>query len=170
SASGAPSATRQPDDRPRHTFKLLVPPTHMLYLGFVGVATGAGAIFVEKQFRDGTSGVETITELINPTSGDGLGSLTVDGSEVAYVTMWLGSTSPGDDAQVALVASTAVELPYWETPDLASGGWWTEGMGHSGLEFGDGAFVETYEVAVQGGRGRYLKGMSTSLVEVGAWR
>lgn len=170
SASGAPSATRQPDDRPRHTFKLLVPPTHILYLGFVGVVTGAGAIFVEKQFRDGTSGVETITELINPTSNEGLGSLQVDGSEVAYVTMWLGSTSPGDDAQVALVASTAIELPYWETPDMSTGGWWTEGLGHSGLEFGDGAFVETYEVAVQGGRGRYLKGMSTSLVEVGAWR
>lgn len=169
-ASDSASASRQPKDGPRHTFKLLVPPTHVLYLGFVGLVTGAGAVFVEKRFRDGTSGVETITELIDPTSGDGLGSMMVDGSEVAYVTMWLGSTSPGSAAQVALVASTAIELPYWETPDMSTGGWWTEGLGHSGLEFGDGAFVETYEVAVQGGRGRYLKGMSTSLVEVGAWR
>lgn len=161
-----------PDDLARHTARVLIPPTHRLYLGFTGSMTGSAAIMVRQHLRAGGYTDSTITTLIDPSSANGLGSLAVDGQTVAYVTIWLGRLA-GTEGTIQLYGAMGQLWPRWETPDMTTGGKFTEGLGHGGLEFSDEAIVEQYVVADQGGANgalRYLKGMNTTLSEVGPWR
>lgn len=160
------AANALPADERRRTTALLIPETHNLRIGWNGVATGTGRLIVKASRRD-TGALDTITIAplaVNSTSG--LSASVVSGATYAWVQIGFGRTSSAAST-VAVAGMVAQILPNWVTADVNTGGLHPEGLGHTGLEFADDAIVETYELADEN---RILKGLSTRLVETGAWK
>jgi hypothetical protein len=168
SATGA-LPNRLPTDERRYTTVILIPPTQSLHLGFTGSVIGAGAVIVRCHRRDGSDEFRTLASLIPDTSKNGLGTTVVNGSVYAWVQIGLGNTS-GAPSAVRLAGAMAQLWNTGYTPDPATGQRHIPGSGHTGLRFGDAAIAESYvQVDPNSSAPRHLKGLSTTLVEVGAW-
>jgi hypothetical protein len=141
---------------------IVIPPTHTLHIGVTGSSTGHGVIKVNKIPVEGSAVTgPSILTLISPTSATRMNT-TFSGEEYQAVEVYI--TRGADGASTVTLTSMMAQLyKNTVTPSLPSQHY--TGEGSTGLMFVDDAIVETYS---------YMhpprKGISTTLVEVEAWR
>jgi|GEM_PF-6265822 len=141
-----------------------IPPTHTLHLGFTGAATGTAVTRVESWVNGAASAGATVdVTQIGETSSTRL-NLTVAGATYAFAKVYLTRTSSAAST-ITPISAMAQLWPAGVSPTLT--GVHVPGRGHTGLRFADGAAAEDYR-GVFGGVP--YRGLSTRLVEVGAWR
>lgn len=138
-----------------------VPPGYTLHFGFSGAVSGTGRIYYRTIAADGTYGTATAITALGATSSTRLNTTVASTSAVA-VQFYIGSTD-GLVGQVDITSAIAQLWPTGVTPTLT--GEHIPGDGHTGLMFADDARVETYTY-IEPPR----KALSTTLLEVGAWR
>lgn len=138
-----------------------IPPTHTLNLGVSGAKTGTAVVRVVPINTNGTDATATDLTLLTDTSSTRMNA-TFAGSSYQAVKVFITRTST--TASTITITSMMAQLYKTGTsPVLPSNH--LAGEGHTGLMFADEARVENYT---------YIdpprKAMSTTLVEVGAWR
>ena len=143
-----------------HTVHIAIPPTHTLYIGVSGsVVSGLIGVDVETFGTDGSSGPGSTLTLLDPDGSTRMNA-TFDGADYQAVEVQIR----GLVGSVISITSMMAQLYKTGTsPVLPSNH--LPGDGHTGLMFADEARAETY-VYIDPPR----KAMSTTLVEVGAWR
>lgn len=157
---------------PRRRVIIPIPPTHRLSFGWSGTRTGAAGIGYSLYNHGGTiTDVATpVAPINNGTLPGRIGTLEVSGQTAYAVEIYLKGTAA---AQTISITSMMAELiPLWEPTraDGHSAGQHVAGKGHTGCMFADDAIVESYEmIDTYSGRSVHLKGLSTTLKEVGAW-
>lgn len=140
---------------------IVIPPTHTLNIGVTGSATGDAVVRVVPINTDGTSGTATDLTLIGATSATRMNA-TFAGSSYQAVKVYITRTST-NASTISIVSMMARMVETGKSLTLT--GSHMPGEGHTGLEFADDARVETYTYMYPP-----RKAMSTTLVEVGAWR
>lgn len=140
---------------------VVIPPTHTLNIGVSGSKTGTAVVRVVPINTDGTDGTAVDLTLLDPTASTRMNA-TFAGSSYQAVKVYITRTDT--TASTITIASMMARLVETGS-SLTLTGSHMPGEGHTGLEFNDEAIVETYTY-IQPPR----KGLSTSLVEVGAWR
>lgn len=157
---------------PRRRVIIPIPPTHRLSFGWSGTRTGSAGIGYSLYNHGGTiTDVATpVAPINNGTLPGRIGTLEVSGQTAYAVEIYLKGTAA---AQTISITSMMAELiPLWEPTraDGHSAGQHVAGKGHTGCMFADDAIVESYEmIDTYSGRSVHLKGLSTTLKEVGAW-
>lgn len=140
---------------------LVIPPTHTLYLGVSGIATGAGVVRVQPILVDNTYGTEQNLTLLSK-SGSTRMNTTFSGATYSAIQLYI-TRSANTASTVSITSMMAQLYKTGTTPVLPTSHY--QGEGSTGLMFVDDAIVETYS---------YMhpprKGISTTLVEVEAWR
>ena len=140
---------------------IVIPPTHTLNIGVTGSATGTAVVRVVPINTDGTDGTAVDLTLIGATSSTRMNA-TFAGSSYQAVKVYITRTSTATST-ISIISMMARLVETGKSLTLT--GNHAPGEGHTGLEFADGARVESY---------RYMyppmKGMAATLVEVGAWR
>lgn len=140
---------------------VVIPPTHTLNVGVTGSATGTAVVRVVPINTDGTDGTAVDLTLIGATSSTRMNA-TFAGSSYQAVKIYITRTTT-DASTISLVSMMARLVETGKSLTLT--GNHMPGEGHTGLEFADDARVETYTYMFPP-----RKAMSTTLVEVGAWR
>lgn len=141
--------------------KIVIPPTHTLHLGVSGIATGSGVVRVRPINVDGSYAAAQNLVLLSKSGATRMNT-TFSGGTYQAVEVYI--TRSSDVASTVSVTSMMAQLyKTGVSPTLPSNHY--TGEGSTGLMFVDDAVVENY---------LYLhpprKGISTSLVEVEAWR
>ena len=146
---------------PRRVY-LAIPPTHTLNIGASGsVLTGTPVIRIRPVNTDGTLATAVNLTLLDPAAATRMNA-TFAGSSYQAVYVELARTS----SVASTMSLTSMIAQLVETgSSLTLTGNHLPGEGHTGLEFSNDARVENY-IYMYPPR----KGMSTTLVEVGAWR
>jgi hypothetical protein len=140
---------------------IVIPPTHTLNIGVTGSATGTAVVRVVPINTDGTNGTAVDLTLIGATSATRMNA-TFAGSSYQAVKVYITRT----DTSTSTISIVSMMARLVETgKSLTLTGNHMPGEGHTGLEFSDDARVETYTYMYPP-----RKGLSTTLVEVGAWR
>lgn len=156
--------TMAPNSVPTHPSKIasvLIPPTHKLWLGFMGVSTGTAAIMVVPILRGGVAAAAIKQTILTSTGGVFVNS-SFDGATYQAVEIYVTRTD-SSISTLTLRAATAQLHPRGQTaPAIIPRH--QAGHGHTGVRFADGAITETYQMT----RG-HKKQLSTNLIEVGAW-
>lgn len=142
-------------------FTIAVPPTHTLYIGASGSATGSAVLQVKPILADNTYSTPVNLTLLDPAGSTRMNT-TFSGATYSAVEVYITRTS--DAASTITLTSMMAQLyKNNTTPQLPTRHY--QGEGSTGLMFADEAVVETYT---------YLypprKGIATTLIEVGAWR
>lgn len=143
---------------PTKSIIIPVPAGSILYFGWSGTLTGTGVMLYRTISNTGALGTWTAMTALSPTTTTRT-NLTVTGALVGTAAIEVGmsrtSVSTGTVSPVSMMARL----------DVGTGvtGNHYEGRGHTGLMFNDEALPETYY-------NKTLKGLSTSLTEVGAWQ
>lgn len=138
-----------------------IPPTHTLNIGASGAKTGTAVVRVVPINTDGTDATAVDLTLLTDTSATRMNA-TFAGSSYQAVKVYITRTTT--DASTLTLTSMMAQLV--ETgKSLTLTGNHMPGEGHTGLEFTDDARVETYTYMFPP-----RKGLSTNLLEVGAWR
>lgn len=142
-------------------FTLVIPPTHKLYIGASFVATGDAVVQIRPVFLDGSyDSTYNLTE-INPGDSNRIAT-NIDGSIHRAVEVYITRTS---SAASTIAITSMIARLYKSTITEPTITQHYTGEGATGLMFADSAIVETYS---------YMhpprKGISTTLVEVEAWR
>lgn len=156
---------------PRRRVIIPVPPTHKLSFGWSGTRTGGAGIGYSTYNTNGTiTDVATpVAPINNGTLAPRIGTLEVSGASVFAVELYLKGTAA---AQTVSITSMMAELvPLWETTSVNghNAGTHIAGLGHTGCMFADEAVVENYVmIDPYFGRNVHMKGLSTTLKEVGA--
>lgn len=145
----------------RNAFTIPVPEGYTLHLGASGSATGDGKVYYQTVAADGTLGTPTALTLLAATSSTRLNTTVASTSAVA-VRIFLGRSATGAST-VTLTSMMAQLWPTGTSPTLT--GNHVPGEGHTGLMFADDAVAETYAFISPP-----RKALSTTLIEVGAWR
>ena len=153
------------------SFTIPVPPGYTLAYGASGTKTGTGAIAVRFRNADGTlltslNSYVTLQTVSGSTrlSAEVTGATGVNG--VASAEFFITRTTTAAST-LSLTSMMAVMSEPGEVSPITSGAYTshTPGQGSTGMVFADDAIVETYS---------YMhpprKGISTTLVEVEAWR
>lgn len=142
------------------TFTIPIPPDKVLHLGVSGSRTGTGVVRVQPINANNSLASTVDLTLLSATGATRLNA-TFSGATYQAVRIYLTRTSN----VASTVTLTSLMAQLWDigvTPQLT--GNHVMGQGHTALQFGDDARVEEY---------RYIdppmKGMNTTLVEVGAW-
>lgn len=166
SSYGQPSRTATwtiTDDAGIFTKKatLVIPPTHTLYIGVSGVATGSGVVRVRPINTDGSYAATTNLTLLSKSSGTRMNA-TFAGESYQAVDVYITRTA-ATAATVSITSMMAQLYKTGSTPTLPTNHY--QGEGSTGLMFADDAIVETYSYMFPP-----RKGIATTLVEVGAWR
>lgn len=156
------STNSVPDER----FTILVPPGYTLILGATGSATGTGVVRQRVRSITGTVTSTTSLTLIGVDSTSGRYNSTVAGGSTGVtVEVYLSKTS----SAVSTVTLTALSARLYETSKYSStlleDNVQVYGEGSTGLQFADNAVVENYSYMYPP-----RKAVSTTLVEVEAWR
>lgn len=141
--------------------KIVIPPTHTLHVGVSGLATGSGVVSARPINTDGSFGAVVNLTLLSK-SGSTRMNTTFSGADYQAVEFYITRT----DATVSTVTITSMMAQLHKTgstPALPSNHY--QGKGSTGLMFVDDAIVENYTYMYPP-----RKGISTTLVEVGAWR
>lgn len=140
---------------------LVIPPTHTLHLGVSGVATGSGVVRVQPILADNTYGTEQDLALLSKSASTRMNT-TFSGATYSAVQVYI--TRSADTVSTVSVTSMMAQLyKTGSTPTLPTTHY--QGEGSTGLVFVDDAIVETYSYMFPP-----RKGISTTLVEVEAWR
>lgn len=141
-------------------FIIPVPPGYVLHLGVSGSATGTAVVQARSILSGGAYDAPVSLTLLSPTASTRMNYSASGG--IQGVEVYITRTS----AVASTLTLTSMMAQLWKTgitPTLT--GDHVPGDGHTGLEFADDARVETYT---------YInpprKALSTTLVEVGAWR
>jgi hypothetical protein len=142
-------------------FIIPIPPTHTLYIGATGSKTGTAVVQVVPYANTGIAGSVTNLTLINTSSNVRMNA-SFAGSSYAYVAVYLTKTSSAAST-ITLNSMMARLYPSSVTPNLTGNHY--QGEGSTGLMFADDAIVENYSYMYPP-----RKGISTTLVEVEAWR
>jgi hypothetical protein len=140
---------------------LVIPPTHTLNLGVSGVATGTGVVRVRPINVNGTYASATNLTLLSKSSSTRMNT-TFSGSTYCAVELYI-TRSAASAATVSITSMMAQLYKTGLTPTLPTSHY--TGEGSTGLMFADDAIVETYSYMYPP-----RKGISTTLVEVEAWR
>jgi len=140
---------------------IVIPPTHTLNIGVTGSKTGDAVIRVVPINTDGSSATAVDLTLIGATSSTRMNA-TFSGATYQAVKIYITRTSTA--ASTISLTSMMARLVLTGR-SLTLTGNHMPGDGHTGLEFADDARVENYIYMFPP-----RKGMSTTLVEVGAWR
>ena len=143
------------------SFTIAIPPTHTLHLGVSGIATGSGVVRVRPINTNGSyASVQDLT-LLSKSASTRMNT-TFAGSSYQAVDIYITRTA-NTAATVSVTSMMAQLFETGSTPALTDTHY--QGEGATGLMFTDDAIVENY---------LYMhpprKGISTTLVEVGAWR
>lgn len=140
---------------------IVIPPTHTLRIGASGSATGTAGVFVRPITVAGEPGAPVALTLLDPTVGVRTNA-TYSGAEYEAVEVYVARST--DVASTLTLTSMMAQLHKTGTTPAEIQQHVT-GEGSTGLQFVDDAIVENY---------LYMfpprKGISTSLVEVEAWR
>lgn len=140
-----------------------IPPDMTLHLGLTGAATGTAVCRVESWVNEAAAaGATSSLTILNETGSTRLNA-TVAGSTYAFAKVFFTRTSSAAST-ITPISFMAQLWPTGVTPTLT--GSHVQGRGHTGLMFADDAAAENY-VTVNGGVP--YRGLSTRLVEVGAW-
>lgn len=140
---------------------IVIPPTHTLNIGASGAKTGTAVLRVVPINTDGTNGTAVDLTLLADTSATRMNA-TFAGSSFQAVEVYVTRTS----AAASTITLTSLMARIVKTGNtLTLTGNHAAGEGHTGLEFMDDARVETYTYMFPP-----RKGLSTTLMEVGAWR
>jgi hypothetical protein len=155
------SANAVPDER----FTILVPPGHTLILGATGTATGTAVVARRVTTSTGTMTTTSLT-LISPSSTAGRFNSTVAATTTGVtVELYLTRTTTASST----ISLAAFSARLYETSAYAAtlldDNVQVYGEGSTGLRFADDAIVENYSYMYPP-----RKGISTTLVEVEAWR
>lgn len=142
-------------------FYIVIPPTYTLNMGASGSATGDAVLRVVPINTDGTDGTTTDLTLLDPTASTRMNA-TFAGSSYQAVKVYITRTGTADST---ITLTSLMARMVLTGRSLTLTGSHAPGEGHTGLEFADDARVETYTYMYPP-----RKAMSTSLVEVGAWR
>lgn len=138
-----------------------IPPTHTLNIGASGAKTGTAVVRVVPINTDGTDATAVDLTLLTDTSSTRMNA-TFAGSSYQAVKVYITRTS----STASTLTLTSLMARLVETgKSLTLTGSHMPGEGHTGLEFIDDARVETYTYMFPP-----RKGLSTTLLEVGAWR
>lgn len=140
---------------------IVIPPTHTLNIGVTGSKTGTAVVRVVPINTDGTDGTATDLTLIGATSATRMNA-TFAGSSYQAVKVYITRTSTATST-ISIVSMMARMVETGKSLTLT--GNHMPGEGHTGLEFVDDARVESYTYMYPP-----RKGLSTTLLEVGAWR
>lgn len=140
-----------------------IPPTHTLWLGATGAATGTAGVRVESWVNGATSAASIASLTMQAETGSTRLASSIVGSVYAYVKVFLSRTSSAAST-ITPISLMAQLWPVAVSPTLT--GSHVRGQGHTGLEFSDGAPVEEWTDASSG---RHYKSMSVRLIETGAW-
>lgn len=138
-----------------------VPEGYTLHFGWSGSLAGGARVYYRTIAADGTLGTATAITALSATSSTRLNTSVASTSAVA-VQFFFGSTNGNPDT-LTVTSMMAQLWPTGVTPTLT--GEHIPGEGHTGLMFMDDARVENY-VYINPPR----KALSTTLLEVGAWR
>jgi hypothetical protein len=142
-------------------FIIPIPPTHTLHLGATGSATGSAVVRVRPITTSYSYGSTTDLTLISTSSSTRMNASFAGSSYVAvevYITRTSSATST-----ITLTSLMARLYKTGITPNLTGNHY--QGEGSTGLMFADDAIVENYSYMFPP-----RKGISTTLVEVEAWR
>lgn len=146
---------------PVSKFTIPIPPGYTLNLGASGSATGTAVVQVRTIAIDNDTVATSNLTLLNPTSSTRMNA-TFSGSTYCAVDVYITRTSTASST-ITLTSLMAQLYKTSGTPSLPTSH--IMGQGASGMMFADEAIVETYS---------YMhpprKGISTTLVEVEAWR
>jgi hypothetical protein len=140
---------------------LAIPPTHTLNLGVSGIATGSGVVRVRPVNVNNTYGAATNLTLLSKSSSTRMNT-TFSGSTYCAVQLYI-TRSSSSAGTVSITSMMAQLYKTGLTPTLPTSHY--TGEGSTGLMFADDAIVETYSYMYPP-----RKGISTTLVEVEAWR
>ena len=140
---------------------LVIPPTHTLHVGASGTKTGTAVLRVVPINADGTDGTAVDLTLLDPAGATRMNA-SFAGSSFQAVKIYVTRTS-GASSTITLTSMMARMVLTGRSISLT--GPHMPGEGHTGLEFADDARVEIYTYMYPP-----MKGLSTTLVEVGAWR
>lgn len=146
---------------PNERFTIPIPPTYTLHFGASGTSTGNARVGVRPILPGGAYDSPVLIDLLDPNGATRMNE-TFSGATYQAVEVFIYRTATVDST--ITLASMMAQL--WKTgtsPTLT--GDHVPGDGHTGLEFADDARVETY-LYINPPR----KALSTTLVEVGAWR
>lgn len=141
--------------------KLVIPPTHTLHLGVSGLVTGSGVVRARPINTDGTYAAPQNLTLLSK-SGSTRINTTFSGSSYQAVEIYITRTAD-TTATVSITSMIARLYKTGASPALPTSHY--HGQGSTGLMFIDDAIVENY-IYMYPPR----KGISTSLIEVEAWR
>lgn len=140
---------------------IAIPPTHTLHLGVSGIATGSGVVRAVPINTDGSSGPVTDLTLILKSSSTRMNTNFSGGT---YQAVRIYITRSSNVASTVSITSMMAQLyKTGTTPALVTDH--IPGEGSTGLMFVDDAIVENYSYMYPP-----RKGITTTLVEVGAWR
>lgn len=140
---------------------IVIPPTHSLHLGVSGIATGAGVVRVRPINTNNTYATPQDLTLLSKSSATRMNA-SFAGSSYQAVEIYI--TRSDEVASTVSITSMMAQLHQsGGTPALTNTHY--QGEGSTGLMFADDAIVETYIYMYPP-----LKGISTTLVEVEAWR
>jgi len=140
---------------------LVIPPTHTLNLGVSGIATGSGVVRVVPIDTAGDTGTAVDLTLLSKSASTRMNT-TFAGSSYSAVRVYITRTAD-TTATVSITSMMAQLYKTGATPTLPTTHY--QGEGSTGLMFVDDAIVENYSYMYPP-----RKGISTTLVEVGAWR
>lgn len=140
-----------------------IPPDMTLHLGLTGAATGTAVCRVESWVNHAASAGATAS--LTPLSETGSTRLnaTVSGASYAFAKVFFTRTSSAAST-ITPISLMAQLWPTGVTPTLT--GLHVPGRGHTGLQFADDAVAEDYATVRAGVP---YRGLSTRLLEVGAW-
>lgn len=146
---------------PTKKFTIAIPPGHVLNLGASGSATGTGVVQVRPINPNGTYATTSNLTLLAQDSSTRMNK-TLSGDTYSAVEVYLTRT----DTTISTLTLTSMMAQLYvsgASPTLPTSH--IMGQGSTGMVFADDAIVETYS---------YMhpprKGISTTLVEVEAWR
>jgi len=146
---------------PIKKFTIMIPPTHVLNLGATGSATGTGVVRVRPILASGSYTTQSSLTLLS-VDGTTRMNATFSGATYSAVEVYLTRTT-SDASTITLTSMMAQLYLIGATPILPS--LHIAGQGSTGLQFADDAIVETYSYMYPP-----QKGLTTTLVEVEAWR
>ena len=153
--------TSTPSTVPSRSAIIPIPTGYTLHFGWSGSVTSTGRVYYRTISSTGTYGTATAITALSATSSTRM-NVSVASTSAVAVQFYIGSTD-SNPGQVDITSMLAQLWPTGVTPTLT--GEHVPGDGHTGLMFADDARVETYT---------YIspprKALSTTLLEVGAWR
>jgi hypothetical protein len=142
-------------------FTIAIPPGYTLNLGASGTKTGTAVVQVRPVNADGTYAATSNLTLLAQASSTRMNA-TFAGSSCTAVEVYITRTSTATST-ISLTSLMAQLYVSGTTPSLPTSH--VMGQGSTGMMFADDAIVETYSYMYPP-----RKGISTTLVEVEAWR